>query len=328
MTDCGIIPTTGSLERFQEAKWKTPALFSPSPRAEERFWDFFTSNIRNRHTRRAYLHAALRFSEWCSAWTITDLRTVRPINVATYIEQMLQTHSKPTVKLHLAALRVLFDWMVVGQQIETNPAQVVRGPKHSVRRGKTIPVSPEEVRLILGSIETDTLIGLRDRALIAMLFNTVSRISAALSMRVEDYFTAGRDAFARLQEKGGKEHVVPVNHVLAQYMDAYIHGAGLADDPKGPLFRTSPRWSVHLERRPMLQGDAYHMIARRRRAVGITTKIGNHSFRAGGITTYLKNGGYLEVAQRLAGHASPVTTQIYDHRDDEVSRAEVERIAI
>jgi integrase len=132
----------------------------------------------------------------------------------------------------------------------------------------------------------------------------------------------------RLREKGGKRHAMPCHHNLDEYLVAYLDGAGLRDDPKGPLFRTIGRGTDKLTRTVLPQANAYAMIRRRAASAGIETKLGNHSFRATGITAYLKNGGTLEKAAAMANHASTRTTQLYDRRRDEVSLDEVERIVI
>jgi site-specific recombinase XerD len=142
-----------------------PALFLKEARAAERFWDFFTANIRNRHTRRAYYNAACKFSEFCAERGVHDLAHVKPVHVAGYVESLLPSFAKPTIKQHLAAIRMLFDWLVVGQIIEVNPAHAVRGPKHVVTKGRTPVLNREEARALLSCIDTSTLTGLRDRAL-------------------------------------------------------------------------------------------------------------------------------------------------------------------
>ena len=102
----------------------------------------------------------------------------------------------------------------------------------------------------------------------------------------------------------------------------------MRDDPKGPLFRTTPNRGGQLTRTAMMQPDAYRMIGRRAAAAGISTKVGNHSFLATGITAYLKNSGTLEKAAAMANHASTRTTQLYDRQHEEMSLDEVERIGI
>ena len=138
----------------------------------------------------------------------------------------------------------------------------------------------------------------------------------------------GRRGWVRLHEKGGKHHEVPCHHNLEKYLDQYIAAAGIASDPDGPLFRTAAGKSGKLTRNAMWQQDAYRMIQRRAAAAGIRTRIGCHTFRATGITSYLKNKGTLEAAQQIANHESPRTTKLYDRRQDEISLDEVEKISI
>ena len=145
---------------------------------------------------------------------------------------------------------------------------------------------------------------------------------------VRDYFVQGRRGWVRLHEKGGKEHEVPCHHNLERYLDEYIAAAGIAEDPDAPLFQTAAGRTGQLTGNALWQQDAYRMIQRRAKAAGIQTRIGNHTFRATGITAYLKNSGTLETAQHIANHESPRTTKLYDRREEEISLDEVERIAI
>jgi integrase/recombinase XerC len=204
----------------------------------------------------------------------------------------------------------------------------VRGPSHSVKRGKTPVLAPEEARRLLDSIDVTTPAGLRDRALIALMVFSFARIGAALRMRVEDAYVQDRRLWVRLHEKGGKRHEMPCHHSLEAYLHAYIDGCGFGHDRKGPLFRTIARGTSKLSTTPLPQANAFQMVRRRAAAAGIGTAIGNHSFRATGITAYLKNGGTLEKAAAMANHASTRTTQLYDRRHDAVSLDEVERVLI
>jgi integrase/recombinase XerD len=223
---------------------------------------------------------------------------------------------------------MVFDWLVVGQVLAVNPAHAVRGPKHTQRRGKTPVLQSDEARALMDAIDITTLPGLRDRALIGLMVYTFARVGAAVSMRVEDYYVQGRRGWVRLHEKGGKEHEMPTHHNLDCYLEEYISTSGIADDRKGPLFRTLRGRSGLLTDNPMLQPNVWRMIRRRASAAGIKTEISCHTFRATGITAYLKNGGKLEIAQQMAAHESARTTGLYDRRNDEVSLDEVERIGI
>jgi site-specific recombinase XerD len=307
---------------------RVPALFAPDARAAQRFLEYFAANIRNANTRRAYLHAVREFSQWCTQHQFHELVDIEPLHVAAYIEQLTARLAKPSVKQHLAALRMLFDWLVVGQVVATNPAAPVRGPKYTVKKGKTPVLSQEEARELLDSLDASTVVGLRDRALIATMVYTFGRVGAVIKMRVEDYYTQGRRGWVRLHEKGGKRHEMPCNHHLEAYLDAYINAAGLAGDLKGYLFRSARGKAQPLSGNPLAQADVYRMIRRRALQAGIKTRIGNHTFRATGITQYLRNGGRRELAQQMAAHESPRTTALYDRRDDAVAVDEVERILI
>src|SRR5713101_3842608 len=128
--------------------------------------------------------------------------------------------AKPSVKQHLAAIRQLFDYLVTGGILLSTPAGSVRGPKYVVTRGKTPVLSGDEMHQLLDSIDTSELIGLRDRALLGLMGYTFARVSAVITLRVEDYFQQGRRSWLRLHEKGGKRHEVPCHHSLDEYLDA------------------------------------------------------------------------------------------------------------
>jgi site-specific recombinase XerD len=280
------------------------------------------------NTRRAYLRACQQFFAWCDERGRT-LATIRPYDVAGYIEARQQTHSAPDVKQQLAAIRMLFDWLVTGQVVPINPAAAVRGPKHIVKVGVTPVLEAAEWRRLLDAIPTETVRDLRDRALIATLTYSFARIGAALKMKVEDLRPRSAGWTVRLHEKGGKQHSMPCHHALAEALHAYIATAGIAEDRKGCLFRTSPgHAATELTEQPMSQPDAWRMIRRRAASAGITAPIGSHTFRATGITAYLSNGGQLEHAQEMAGHESPRTTKLYDRTKERLTQDEVERIRL
>ena len=224
---------------------------------------------------------------------------------------------------------MLFDWLITGQVMPSNPASAVRGPKHVVKTGKTPVLDATEWRKLLDAIPTDTVRDLRDRALIATLTYSFARIGAALNMKVEDLRPKGAGWELRLHEKGGKHHTMPCHHALAEVLRVYIDAAGIAEDRKGWLFRTSRgHTATALSDQPMTQPDAWRMMRRRAVAVGIHAPIGNHTFRATGITAYLGNGGALEHAQEMAAHESPRTTKLYDRTKERLTQDEVERIRL
>jgi len=301
---------------------------SAGPRASRRFLEFFAVTIENPNTRAAYFHACRRFFASCEAKGLDELVAIEPMHVAAYIRALGKDFEKPTVKQHLAAIRMLFDWLVVGQVLAINPAHSVRGPKHAVKRGKTPVLTPDEARKLLDSINVTTLVGLRDRALIAMMAYSFARVSAAVAMRVEDYYATGKRWWVRLHEKGGKRHEMPCHHNLEAYLDAYLQAAGILDAKRSPLFRSARGRTDELTELAMHRVDVWRMIRRRAKDAGIDAEMCCHTFRATGITAYLDNGGTLENAQLMAAHESPRTTKLYDRTGDEITLDEVERITI
>ena len=264
-------------------------------KAERRYVEFFTAQIRNKNTRQAYHRAVVDFFAWSEdrGFVLTD---IEPVVVAAYVESLGTVYSKPTVKQHLAAIRMLFDWLVTGGVLSMNPAASVRGPTYVTKRGKTHVLTSEEARQLLDSIDLTTVVGLRDRAMIGTMVYSFARVSAVVGMHVNDYYQTGKRSWLRLHEKGGKFHEVPAHHNAKEYLDSYLAAAGLVDLKRSLLFRSSPGYTGKLSEQGMSRIDALRMIKRRAAAAGLSDKVCCHTFRATGITAYLKNGGTLEKA--------------------------------
>jgi integrase/recombinase XerD len=326
MKDEGVsVPPAGSGVVDWYAAGQVPAIIEHAgKKARKRFLEFFTATIRNENTRMAYARAVGQFFDWCQEYGL-ELVDIEPIHVAAYIER--HPGAPPTVKQHLAAVRMLFDWLVTGQILAMNPASSVRGPKHVVKRGKTPVLDAEQARHLLNSIDTAKLSGLRDRALIAVMVFSFARVSAAVGLKVEDYYQDGKRWWFRFREKGGKQHQVPAHHSAEAYLDAYLFAARIGEDKKTPLFQSVNRDGL-LTGRQMTRNDAFRMVKRRAKAAGIPETTCNHTFRATGITAYLDNGGTIENAQTIAAHESPRTTKLYDRTNDEITLDEIEKILI
>lgn len=320
--------------------------------AVRRFVEFFTANIRNPNTREAYARAVSQFLAWCEARGF-HLRDLNPVLVSAYIEELpTRTDSErlakrehrngkpflvtvrtgplsaPAVKQHLAAIRMLFDWLVVGQVVPFNPAASVRGPKHIVKKGKTHVLSAEDARTLLDSIDTGNVVGLRDRALIGVMVYSFARVGAVVRMRVSDYYQNGRRCWFRLHEKGGKFHEVPAHHSAEEYLDAYLVAAGIEAAKASPLFRSTVGRTRKLTENGMTRSDVLRMVKRRALDAAISISACCHTFRATGITAYLSNGGTIEKAQAIAAHESPRTTKLYDRTQDPITLDEIEKVRI
>jgi integrase/recombinase XerD len=319
---------TGVLQR------PTPHALVTNAGANARFaHDEFFAGIDNPHTERSYRRAIVRFLNWCVSRQL-PLQGVGPADVSEHLKTLAGPDgapvSKPTRKLHLAALRKFFDKLVERHAIALNPAAAVRGPRLSVQEGKTPAFSVEQARSLLKSINTKTVVGLRDRAVIATLVYTAARVGAVSKLRVRDFYQDGRQKCLRLDEKGGKVREIPVRTDLEGFLDEYISGAKLTDAATDlPLFRSAVRRTKQLTGRGLTTDDILRMVKRRLKTAGLPhDRLTCHSFRATTITDLLGQGTPLEDVQYLAGHADPRTTRLYDRRQRTVTRNIVERISI
>lgn len=299
--------------------------------ATRAFLEIFTANIRNKNTRTAYARACARFLDWCDGRGLS-LNQVEPMVVAAYIEHLGDERNKqklaaPSIKQHLAAIRMLFDYLTTKHVLQVNPGRSVRGPKHAVVEGITPAFDVKQARALLDSIDTDTLIGLRDLAIVATLIYTAGRVGAVVSLRVKDFAQDGTQWCLRFGEKGGKRRKIPCRHDLEQYLHDYLAAAGIALEKDAPLFRSFDR-QRKISARGIHRVEVHGMLKRRLKRADLPGNLSSHSFRATTATDLLDQGISLEDVQYLLGHADPRTTRLYDRRKKEVTRNIVERISI
>jgi len=291
--------------------------------------EFFYGRIRNQHTRAAYLIALKRFLAWAEARGL-ELQQITPKDVGQYMDGLRDEHtSVATRKQHLAALRHYFDGLVTRHAIILNPALSVRGERYQVVEGKTPEITVEGARKLLASIGTSSVVQLRDRTIVAILIYTASRAGAVASLKRGGFYSSGDQRMLHFDEKGGKSREIPVRHDLEQMIFEYLDAAGLRYAGKGtPLFRTAYKRTGQLTNKPMQVIDICRMMKRRLKDAGLPVRLSPHSFRVTTITDLLEQGVPLEDVQRLAGHADPRTTRLYDRRDKMITRNIVERISI
>jgi integrase/recombinase XerD len=291
--------------------------------------EFFFGKIRNEHTRRAYQHAVKLFLNWIGKHGGGELAQIAPWQVGKYFEEMKDTTGIATRNQHLSALRHFFDGMVTRHAIVLNPALSVRGERYAAIEGKTPEISIDQARQLLTSLDTSHVIGLRDRALLAILVYTSSRAGAVAKLRCGDFYNAGQQWMLHFNEKGGKSREIPVRADLYELVTAYIDAAGLRDAPKDtPLFQSALKKQRILSGRRIHVNDICRMMKRRLKDIGLPLLYSPHSFRVTTITDLLEQGVPLEDVQRLAGHADPRTTGLYDRRKRKITRNIVERISV
>jgi site-specific recombinase XerD len=286
--------------------------------------EFFDAEISNDHTRRAYKRAVTRFLAWCEAQSL-ELHTITPGHVGRYMQSLPgEIASK---KQSLAGIRKFFDLLVVRHAIILNPALSVRGEKYQVVDGKTPEITKTQARRLIATIDSRTVVGRRDRAIIATLVYTAARVGAVSKLNMKHLKQNGKDWSFRFSEKGGKSREIPVRSDLEEELLSYLDAASSRDAPKdSPLFRTAFRKTDRLTLRRMTAIDICRMVKRRLKKAKLPEHLSPHSFRVSTLTDLLESGTELADVQQFAGHADPRTTRLYDRRSRNVTRNLVERI--
>lgn len=322
-------------------KPEPPAIVRFAGNAARFAYDEFFASEENSHTERAYRHAVHRFLAHCESLGVA-LPNVTPGIVSDYVKKLqaevktrrgesprTRPASKPMKKLHLAGIRKFFDKLVERHAIVLNPALSVHGPKHSMTEGKTPALTVQQARDVFASIDTSDVVGLRDRAIIAVMVYTAVRAGAVAKLRRRDFYSDGRQSVFRFDEKGGKVRDIPCRHDLEEFVRQYLAAAAGDQGEDAPLFRTAVRRTKTLSEKGLTQNDVLRMVKRRFTNAGLPAgRLSCHSFRATTITDLLDQGVPLEDVQYLAGHADPRTTRLYDRRKKQVTRNIVERISI
>lgn len=281
---------------------------------EEELW---LQGLRSRETRRAYRLDVRDFIETLGIQSRDDLRAVDRGAIVYWRDAMADAGVWPrTIRRRLSALSSLFTHLVTHQLAERNPVRDVMRPRINRRTGTTASFSQQQARALLDAPPTDTVVGLRDRAILSIGLQVGPRRAEIAHLTVRDlHQTEGLWAL-RFTLKGGTDNTVAVNSQTAQRIHDYLKAAGHHEDREGPLFRPVRGNSYAKDSRRHLHPDTIDRVVRKwvRVALGSTHGFSAHSMRATFITTALKNGANLENVQRDVGHADPSTTKLYDRR--------------
>lgn len=315
-----------SKSAIRERRLEAPDLIvRAGPSARFAWSEFFNAEIPNDNTRKAYLRAVKKFLRWCDAQHL-ELQTITPGHVGRYMQNLKGAISSK--KQDLAGIRKFLDLCVVRHVIVFNPALSVRGEKYQVLEGKTPRISIEQARQLIASISKRTIIGRRDRAIIATWVYTAARPGAVSKLNIRDFVQVDKEWSLRFAEKGGKTPLIPARSDLEDELHAYLDATGLRHAPKNsPLFPTIYRRSGRLTNRRMSGVDMWRMMKRRALKAGLPSDLSPHSFRVGTLTDLFESGADPGEIQDLAGHADPRTTKLYDRRKEKAKRKLVKRIS-
>jgi integrase/recombinase XerD len=280
---------------------------------EEEIW---LQSQESPETRRAYRHDVRGFLAFHGIRDRAELHKVDRMAVVAWKRHLEREGLKPnSIRRKLAALSSLFTHLVDRHVVGMNPTRDIRRPRVSRKGGATPAFSPAEGTKLLDAPDEGTLLGLRDRAILAVGLQVGPRRSEIISLRVRDLYQDRRYDCLRFLLKGGTDNSVAIHPNAAQRIRDYLSAAGHGDDLDGPLFRpTRPGRDVRDPRRHLEPKVIDLIVKKYGRKIGRKRGYSAHSMRATFITTALENGASLEDVQRAAGHADPDTTKLYDRR--------------
>jgi site-specific recombinase XerD len=281
------------------------------------------TRVRNLNTRKAYKTAWRSFFQFCSEFKL-ELDRAKPYHVGMWLKR--HTGSVATQRQHLAGVRLLFDHLLEKGVVDINPAARAKAPRLERECAHTPIFEQNEIKAFLDAIKVESLIDKRDKALFSTLAYSWARVSAAVGLKVEDYYERNGERWLRLHEKRGKIHEVPVHSNAREAIDQWLLASSLGCNPSAPLFPAFGKNKETPELRHMDRTSVWKLVQARARASGLEKRVCCHSFRATGITEYMSAGGSLDIAQRIAGHSQLSTTKIYDRSQDRLTMAEIEKV--
>jgi integrase/recombinase XerD len=288
---------------------------------EEEIW---LAKQKSTQTRRAYRLDVRHFMRALGITSTADLRQVdhRAVIAWQRMQREQEGAAPSTVRRRLAALSSLFKHLVRHGAANRNPVVDVERPAINRDEGSTAAFSKVQARKILDAPPTDTLAGLRDRAILAVGLQVGFRRAEIAALDVGDlHENRGFDAL-RVTRKGGRRDALAINPQAAQRIRAYLDLAGHGDQLDAAMFRPARGNAKPLDRAGRMNPDAIDRLVRKYAAeIGLARGYSAHSMRATFITTALENGAPLEDVQKAAGHRDPSTTKRYDRRGYDPERA-------
>lgn len=292
-----------------------PLIAQAGAESIEAWHEFFHVRLVNPRTRQAYWRACTRFALWCERQDLS-LDRIKAAHAAAWRDELMTERSAATVKQHLSATKGLFEWLQIRQVVPVSPLQSVRAPRQTRRRARTPALRPEHVLRLFDQFESDALVDLRDRALLAVMTYALARASAVAGLRVADIDLRGPEPTLTLHEKRGQKLSLPLNTTVVGWLQDYLDATGIAGQHETRLFRSlgRGRGGKQVTERGLSRQDIHAIVRRRFARAGINAPCACHALRATGITMLLMRQVPIGIVARLAGHASVATTQNYEDR--------------
>lgn len=235
-----------------------------------------------------------------------DFRKVDSAAVVSYLSERAGKVSKRSQARQLSALRSFFDWLILEGERSDNPCDMVDSPK----LGRYLPevLSVEEVTKIIEGVDTRSWQGVRDRAILEILYGCGLRVSEVCDLKISNVYTT--ENFVRVIGKGNKERLVPMGAAAVDAFQEWISERPEAAAPAYDDFAFINRFG-----KPLSRVSVFNMVKKAALLAGVDKEISPHTFRHSFATHLIENGADLRVVQEMLGHESILTTEIYTHID-------------
>lgn len=232
-----------------------------------------------------------------------EASAVQAADITDYLSKRSETLSKRSQARLLSAFRSFFDWMILEGDLKANPCDGVDSPKI----GRYIPevLSVQEVDDIIASVDTSKPGGLRDRAILEVLYGCGLRVSEAVNLRISNIYAV--EGFLRIVGKGDKERIVPLGEMASEALEAWFEAR-----PE-PVKGYEDHVFLNLKGKPLSRVSMFNMVKKQAIVAGVRKEISPHTFRHSFATHLVENGADLRVVQEMLGHESILTTEIYTH---------------
>ncbi len=261
----------------------------------------------------SYCSDIQKFAIWIDKSLHKSLDKASADDVTEYVSSLSSLEKRTQARI-LSSLRSFYGWAVIEKYVTDNPCDLVDSPK----LGRYLPdvLSVDEVTAVIDSVDVKSSYGLRDKAILEIMYGCGLRVSEVVGMKISCLYL--KEGFVRVVGKGDKERLVPIGEMAVDAVQAYVEARPAAADPESDDILFLNRFGRSLSRQ-----SVFKMIQRQALLAGIRKEVSPHTFRHSFATHLVENGADLRVVQEMLGHESITTTEIYTHVDSSTWHVEV-----
>ena len=233
-------------------------------------------------------------------------------------------HKRTSQARELSGVKSFYNYLLMLDKIELSPAEFISTPK--TRRELPDVLTVEEVERIIGVVDTTTVKGRRDRAMLEMLYSCGLRVTELISLKMSDLFLG--EGYIRVMGKGSKQRLVPIGSVAMEWLMQYLDDRREMLKDKGGKGGSEQTLFLSNRRTKLTRVMIFTIIRKAASDAGITKRVSPHTFRHSFATHLFAGGASIRQVQDMLGHESITTTEIYTHLDPDHLRGAIDKIKL